>query len=100
MHTHVWSRRPGGAELSVSGPVDPGDIETLRREVRVLRGDAGIVVDLHRATLTDLILVQLATGLGAEGPVALVGLSQHQARLLRYHGLRLHGGRHRAEVPH
>lgn len=99
MHTHVWRRRPGAEELSVSGPVEVADIEPLRSVARRLRSPAGLVVDLHKALVSDLVLVQLATELGLDGSVALVGLSRHQARLLRYHDLGLRPGqRPRAQV--
>lgn len=79
-----------GAVIGVEGAFDVAEADELRSLISRLEVDGPVMLDFHRTrSVSDLAISRLANGLlETRRRVAMVGLSTHQHRLLRYIGLR------------
>ena len=79
-----------GAVIGVEGSFDVAEADELCSLISRLDVDGSVMLDFHRArTVSDVAIARLANGLlEIRRRIAMVGLSTHQHRLLRYMGLR------------
>jgi CheY-like chemotaxis protein len=84
----------GGAVVRVAGSFDASDADQLWSLTSALDAGGPVTIDFHEVrSAGDLAIARLATGLLEHShQVSIVGLSEHQHRLLRYIGLELDGG--------
>ncbi len=74
--------RPAGAVVRPEGPLDAAAARRVAAQVRA-RGWGPVTIDLRRALVEDVGLAALTRAL-ADRPVAVLGLTRHHERLLRY----------------
>jgi hypothetical protein len=80
------TRRPtGDVVLVVEGTFDLGAATRAATTARASAGRARVKIDLRRARIEDAALAAFVRELAGR-PVAIVGLSRHHERLLRYLG--------------
>jgi STAS domain len=84
-------RRPtsGGVVVAIEGPFDVADVDQLHILASTLDADGPVSLDFHKVrSASDTAIARLAGGLrDVPRPVWMVGLSEHQRRLLKYIGL-------------
>ncbi len=84
-------RRPatGGAVVAIEGHFEVGDVDRLHVLASTLHVDGSVSLDFHKVRwASDTAIVRLAGELrNVPRPVSMVGLSEHQRRLLKYIGL-------------
>jgi hypothetical protein len=78
----------GGVVIHVTGAFDREAERQLGVMLALAEPDSCVVIDFGRATFPDFAMAMLAEDLqGAVGTVALVGLGEHQRRILSYFGV-------------
>jgi STAS domain len=79
----------GGLVIHVTGAFDPEAGRQLADALAVAEPDSRFVIDFSRAaTFPDFAVAMLAENIqGAVGSVSLVGLGDHQRRILSYFGV-------------
>ncbi len=79
----------GGVVIHVTGAFDPEAGRQLGDMLAVAGPDDRVVIDFSRAaTFPDFAVAMLAESIqGAPGSVSLVGLGDHQRRILSYLGV-------------
>lgn len=78
------TRRPSGdVVLVVEGTFDLAAAMRAATTARARSGSARVKLDLCRARIEDVALAAFVRGVAGR-PVAIVGLSRHHERLLRY----------------
>ena len=81
-----------GTVVEVHGAFDTAEAERLRAVLREIACERPVTLDFHAVRRFDDAAVARLAGEVAERHVALLGLSEHHYRLLRYMGLPRHGG--------
>jgi anti-anti-sigma regulatory factor len=79
----------GAVVVRVEGALDDAAVSRLDALLAATDADAHLVIDLGKARdVRDHAVAVLARAVaGAAGRVSLVGLDQHQRRMLRYFGI-------------
>jgi len=79
----------GGVVIHVTGSFDPEAGRQLGDMLTLAEADSHVVIDFSRAaSFPDFAVAMLARSIqGAAGMVCLVGLGDHQRRILSYFGV-------------